>query len=133
LEPRWWTPGEIAAFTLLAENTTEYTDTIVRTSFQTAALSLDSNNQIMLLHSLNRIRANTAWDNFYFGYVEEFAGLPGLGLTVTYRPVRYRFVFVGAPPLRHFQRNDGLGMGAPRQINRSSRQRSLRQGPRTYR
>lgn len=35
-------------------------------------------------------------------------------------------------PLRHFQRNDGLGV-APRQVNRSSRQRSARRSPNTYR
>lgn len=78
------------------------------------------------------------------GYIYDGEGVNGiiagahqatdaLAAAYSYVAPRYRFVFETAPPLRQVQRNDGLALGAPRQVSRSSLQRSLRQGPRTYR
>lgn len=57
-------------------------------------------------------------------------------LTVTLSGPRYRFIYtkpVTQPPLRQVQRDDGQGLSAARQIQRSSLQRSGRHGPTPYR
>ncbi len=134
----WRTPSYWSARTLLA------TFPPGLTAFSTAFALEGVATFVDVAATVEELRTGAAWpqDNTETISVVNTTTQVGVPVLVfTYRPPRRRYHLqpaepsglAGRIPLRQVQRNDGLALGAPRQINRSSLQRSLRQGPRTYR